>query len=255
MTKTLEGKVAIVTGGAGGIGHHYVKALAGEGAAVVIADMNEAGATAFAKELEASGCKAIGVKVDVADPASAKAMVDKAVETFGGVDILVNNAGIMSTVKKGPLVDVALEDYERAMKINATSVFVCTEAVVPAMKARGGGKIINQSSTASYEAGGLYRLTKHLVNGMTAAFAKELGPQNIMVNGIAPGMIQTEEGFRSAGAPGSPQRTARAQGVPNPIPDRQPDVLVGALLLLASPNADYINGQTIIVDGGRNMRL
>jgi len=255
VTKKLEGKVAIVTGGAGGIGHIYVKALANEGAAVVIADMNEAGATAFAKELEGEGHKALGVAVDVSDPASAKAMVDKAVAKFGGVDILVNNAGIMSAVPKGALTEVPLDKFEQVMRINATSVFVCSQAVAPVMKTRGGGKIINQSSTASYEAGGLYRLTKHVVNGLTAALAKELGPSNIMVNGIAPGMIQTEEGFRSAGAPGSPQRTARAQGVPNPIPDRQPDVLVGTLLMLASADADYINGQTIVVDGGRNMRL
>jgi NAD(P)-dependent dehydrogenase (short-subunit alcohol dehydrogenase family) len=123
------------------------------------------------------------------------------------------------------------------------------------MLARGGGRIVNQSSTASYEAGGLYRATKHLVNGLTAALAKELGPQNITVNGLAPGMIQTEEGFRSAGAPGSERRTARAAGVPNPRPDRLPEDLVMTLLLLVSPGGDYINGQTIIVDGGRNIRL
>jgi NAD(P)-dependent dehydrogenase (short-subunit alcohol dehydrogenase family) len=255
VSKTLDGKVAIVTGGAGGIGQTYVRALASEGAAVVVADMNEAGAKALAKQLESEGLKALGVMVDVTDPASAKAMVDKVTEKFGGVDILVNNAGIMSAIPKGGLTEIPLEWYEKAIHVNAFSVLVCTRAVVPSMVARGGGKIINQASTAAYEAGGLYRASKHAVIGLTAGLAKELGPKNINVNGIAPGMIQTEEGFRSAGAPGSPQRTARAQGVPNPIPDRLPDVLVGTLLLLASPAGDYINGQTIIVDGGRNMRL
>jgi NAD(P)-dependent dehydrogenase (short-subunit alcohol dehydrogenase family) len=121
------------------------------------------------------------------------------------------------------------------------------------MKARGGGRIINQASTAAFEAGGLYRVTKHTVVSLTAGLAKELGESGITVNAIAPGMIQTEEGFRSAGELGSPRRTARAQGVPNPQPDRPPEILVDALLFLAKN--DYINGQTIILDGGRNMRL
>jgi NAD(P)-dependent dehydrogenase (short-subunit alcohol dehydrogenase family) len=139
------------------------------------------------------------------------------------------------------------------MRINAWSVVVCTRAVVPVMKARGGGRIINQASTAAFEAGGLYRVTKHTVVSLTAGLAKELGESGITVNAIAPGMIQTEEGFRSAGELGSPRRTARAQGVPNPQPDRPPEILVDALLFLAKN--DYINGQTIILDGGRNMRL
>ncbi|HZP95522.1 MAG TPA: SDR family oxidoreductase [Candidatus Limnocylindria bacterium] len=255
MTKSLDGKVAIVTGAAGGIGRVYARALADEGAAVVIADMNGAGAADVAKSICDAGHKAAPATVDVSDAASAKAMVDVATKTFGGLDILVNNAGLMAAIPKGPLLDVPMEWFEKALKINALSMLVCAKAAVPAMLARGGGRIINQSSTASYEAGGLYRLTKHLVNGITAALAKELGAQGITVNGIAPGMIQTEEGFRSAGAPGSERRTARAAGVPNPRPDRLPEDLVMTLLLLASPGGDYINGQTIIVDGGRNIRL
>jgi NAD(P)-dependent dehydrogenase (short-subunit alcohol dehydrogenase family) len=255
VAQTLEGKVAIVTGGAGGIGRAYARGLAEAGAAVVIADMNLEVAQEVADQLKADGFRSIAVKVDVSDLASAQAMVAEATTQLGGVDILVNNAGIMAAIPKGPLLDVQLEWFDKAIKINATSMLVCTKAAVPAMLARGGGRIVNQSSTASYEAGGLYRATKHLVNGLTAALAKELGPQNITVNGLAPGMIQTEEGFRSAGAPGSERRTARAAGVPNPRPDRLPEDLVMTLLLLVSPGGDYINGQTIIVDGGRNIRL
>jgi NAD(P)-dependent dehydrogenase (short-subunit alcohol dehydrogenase family) len=255
VAQTLEGKVAIVTGGAGGIGRAYARGLAEAGAAIVIADMNVEVAQEVADQLRADGFRAIAVKVDVSDLASAQAMVAEATAQLGGVDILVNNAGIMAAIPKGPLLDVQLEWFDKAIKINATSMLVCTKAAVPAMLARGGGRIVNQSSTASYEAGGLYRATKHLVNGLTAALAKELGPQNITVNGLAPGMIQTEEGFRSAGAPGSERRTARAAGVPNPRPDRLPEDLVMTLLLLVSPGGDYINGQTIIVDGGRNIRL
>jgi NAD(P)-dependent dehydrogenase (short-subunit alcohol dehydrogenase family) len=255
VTKALEGKVAIVTGGAGGIGRVYARGLAEAGASVVIADMNADLAKEVADALTKDGFSALPVAVDVSDLASAQAMVEQVTKRFGGVDILVNNAGIMAAIPKGPLLDVPLEWYDKALRINALSVLVCTKAVVPSMLARGGGRIINQSSTASYEAGGMYRLTKHLLNGMTAALAKELGAQNITVNGLAPGMIQTEEGFRSAGAPGSERRTARAAGVPNPRPDRLPEDLVMTLLLLASPGGDYINGQTIIVDGGRNIRL
>jgi NAD(P)-dependent dehydrogenase (short-subunit alcohol dehydrogenase family) len=255
VAQTLEGKVAIVTGGAGGIGRAYARGLAEAGAAIVIADMNVEVAQEVADQLRADGFRAIAVKVDVSDLASAQAMVAEATAQLGGVDILVNNAGIMAAIPKGPLLDVQLEWFDKAIKLNATSMLVCTKAAVPAMLARGGGRIVNQSSTASYEAGGLYRATKHLVNGLTAALAKELGPQNITVNGLAPGMIQTEEGFRSAGAPGSERRTARAAGVPNPRPDRLPEDLVMTLLLLVSPGGDYINGQTIIVDGGRNIRL
>lgn len=255
MTKTLDGKVAIITGAAGGIGQAYARGLAGAGATVVIADLNGDGAAEVASRMTSEGFKAMSVVVDVTDQASAKAMVDQVVERFGGVDILVNNAGIMSAIPRGGLLEVPIEAYEKAMKINATSVLVCSRAAVPAMMARGGGKIINQASTAAFEPGTLYRLSKHQVVAITAGLAKELGPQNINVNAIAPGMIQTEEGFRSAGAPGSPQRTARAAGVPNPIPDRPPETLVETLLLLAGPGSDYINGQTIIVDGGRNMRL
>lgn len=255
MTKVLDGKVAIVTGAGGGIGRAYARGLAEAGAAVVIADLNAAGAAEVAGKLQADGFAALAATVDVTDLASAQGMVAQATERFGGVDILVNNAGIMAAIPKGPLLDVPYEWYEKALKVNALAMLVCCRAAVPAMLARGGGRIINQSSTASYEAGGLYRLTKHLVNGITAALAKELGAQNITVNGIAPGMIQTEEGFRSAGAPGSEKRTARAVGVPNPRPDRLPEDLVATLILLASPGGDYINGQTIIVDGGRNMRL
>ena len=256
MSKELEGKVAMVTGGAGGIGKAYSKALAEAGAAIVVADLNGIGAKAAAEELVDAGHKAIGVALDVTDLDSAQAGVAEATSAFGGVDILVNNAGIMSALPKGKLLDLPLEAYELAIRVNAMSILVCAKACVPSMRERSGGKIINVASTAAFEAGGgPYRLSKHQVVAITAALAQDLGKDNFNVNAIAPGMIQTEEGFRSAGEVGSDRRTARAQGVPNYQPDREPDALTGTLLLLASPAGDYINGQTIIVDGGRNCRL
>jgi NAD(P)-dependent dehydrogenase (short-subunit alcohol dehydrogenase family) len=256
MSNTLDGKVAIVTGGAGGIGKVYCRALAEHGAAVAVADLNGTGAKAAAEELNDAGFQAIGVTLDVTDLDSAEAAVAEVVSALGGVDILVNNAGIMSALPKGKLLDLPIDAYELAIKVNATSILICTKAALPAMRARGGGKIINQASTAAFEAGGgPYRLSKHQVVAITAALAQDLGRDNFTVNAIAPGMIQTEEGFRSAGEVGSERRVARAAGVPNVKPDREPEALVGALLLLASPQGDYINGQTIIVDGGRNCRL
>jgi NAD(P)-dependent dehydrogenase (short-subunit alcohol dehydrogenase family) len=256
MSKDLEGKVAIVTGGAGGIGKAYSKALAEAGAAIVVADLNSVGAKAAAEELVDAGHKAIGVSLDVTDLDSAQAAVAEAVSAFGGVDILVNNAGIMSALPKGKLLDLDLSAYELAIRVNSMSVLVCSKAAVPEMRKRGGGKIINVASTAAFEAGGgPYRLSKHQVVAITAALAQDLGKDNFNVNAIAPGMIQTEEGFRSAGEVGSDRRTQRAAGVPNYKPDREPNALVGTLLLLCSPAGDYINGQTIIVDGGRNCRL
>jgi NAD(P)-dependent dehydrogenase (short-subunit alcohol dehydrogenase family) len=256
MSFDLSGKVAIVTGGAGGIGTAYCRALAEAGAAVAVADIDTQAAEAAAKALTGAGHKAIGVTLDVTDEESARAAVAQVTEAFGGLDILVNNAGIMSALPKGKLLDLPLSAYELALRVNATSILVCSKAAVPAMRARGGGRIINQASTAAFEAGGgPYRLSKHQVVALTAALAQDLGRDNFTVNAIAPGMIQTEEGFRSAGAVGSDRRTARAKGVPNVQPDREPDALVGALLLLASDAGDYINGQTLIIDGGRNCRL
>ena len=255
MAKMLDGKVAIVTGGAGGIGQVYARALAAEGASVVLADLNGEGAAEAAAQMESEGFSAMGARLDVTSEESAKAMVEQVKARFGGVDILVNNAGIMSAIPRQGLIDVPLAAYEMAMKVNATSVLICARAAVPSMLERGGGKIINQASTAAFEPGTMYRLSKHQVVAITAGLAKELGAKNINVNAIAPGTIQTEEGFRSIGPIGSDRRTARGAGVPNPIPDRPPETLIGTLLLLAGPGSDYINGQTIIVDGGRNMRL
>lgn len=256
MPKELAGKVAIVTGGAGGIGQAYCRALAEAGAAVVVADLDDTGSKTFAEELTKEGHEAIGTALDVTDLASAEAAVAETTDTFGGVDILVNNAGIMSALPKGKLLDLDLAAYEQAIRVNAMSILVCCKAAVPSMRSRGGGKIINQASTAAFEAGGgPYRLSKNQVVAITAALSQDLGRDNFNVNAIAPGMIQTEEGFRSAGEVGSDRRTRRAANVPNYKPDREPDALIGTLLLLATPAGDYINGQTLIVDGGRNCRL
>lgn len=255
MPKQLEGMVAIVTGAAGGIGQAYARGLGDEGASVVIADIDGEGATKVAAQLEKEGYRALGVKLDVTDEASAAAMVEATKKRFGGIDILVNNAALMAQIPKQNLMELPLDWWDRVMKVNVTGILICSRAVVPSMKERGAGKIINQASAAAFLPGSIYRISKHSVVGLTAGLAAELGPQNINVNAIAPGLIESEAGFRSAGGPGSEARTARYKTIPHKRPDRPPTDLVGTLVLLASPAGDYINGQTINVDGGWVMRL
>ncbi|MDE3075121.1 MAG: SDR family oxidoreductase [Chloroflexota bacterium] len=256
MSKTLEGQIAVVTGGAGGIGEAYARGLAGAGAAVVIADLNSDGAENAAAKLRSEGFAAMPFTLDVTSPESAQAMVEEVRKRLGGpVDILVNNAALMSEIPKDSLLNVSLDWWDKVMTVNVKGPLVCARAVVPGMKEKGSGKIINQASAAGFLPGPVYRLSKHAVVSLTAGLAVELGPHNINVNAIAPGLIQSEAGFRSAGGLNTPQRTARYSAIPHARPDRPPTDLVGTLLLLASPAGDFINGQTINVDGGWVIRL
>ncbi|HZP95514.1 MAG TPA: SDR family oxidoreductase [Candidatus Limnocylindria bacterium] len=253
--KPLEGNVAIVTGAAGGIGRAYARGLAEAGASVVIADLNAEGAEQVAADLEKDGFKAMGLKLDVTDPASADAMVEATKKKFGRIDTLVNNAALMAEIPKDGLCDISLDLWERAMRVNVTGPLICTRAVVPTMKEQGVGHIINQASAAAFLPGSVYRITKHTLVALTAGLAVELGKFNINVNAIAPGLIMSEAGYKSVGAPGTPKREARYSSIPHARPDRPPSDLVGTLVLLASPAGDFINGQTINVDGGWVIRL
>lgn len=255
MAGPLDGRVAIVTGGGGGIGQAYALGLAEAGAAVVIADINTEAAEAAAGVLTGAGHRSIGVRLDVTDTASAAAMVEAVRAEYGRIDILVNNAAMMSEIPKDPLLTLDIGVWERVMRVNVTGPLICTQAVVPSMLEVGAGRIVNQSSAAAFLPGGLYRISKHSLVGLTAGLAAELGPKNISVNAIAPGLIETEAGFRSAGGPGTEKRTSRYSAVPHARPDRPPKDLVGTLLLLTTDAGDFINGQTINVDGGWVMRL
>ena len=253
MDKVVEGKVAIVTGAAGGIGRSYARALAAAGASVVVADLHEEGARKVASELASEDFRALGVRVDITDPASARAMVESARTAFGGVDVLVNNAALMAELPAAPLVSYPLDWWERALRVNVTGALICTQAVVPSMQERGGGKIINQSSGGAFTGGSAYGVSKLALIGLTVALASELGRLRINVNAIAPGMVETEAGFRSAPR-SSPWRKFMEQTVAMQ-PYGKPDDLVGALLFLASPAGDWVTGQTLNVDGGWIMRI
>lgn len=245
----FEDKVAIVTGAAQGIGEAYAQALAAEGAAVVVADLNLDLATAVAGKIEADGGRAIAVRVDVSDPESAAAMADAAVEQLGGIDLLVNNAAIYGDMKFDVLIGVDWDYYKRFMSVNLDGALVCTRAVYRQMRKRGGGAIVNQSSTAAWTYSGFYGLAKAGVNSLTQQLAHELGGQGIRVNAIAPGPIDTAATRNTVGDMVEPilaQLALRRMGTP--------DDLVGMCLFLLSDEARWITGQVMNVDGGQVFR-
>ena len=249
-TFDFRGRVAIVTGSAGGIGQAYAEALAAAGASVVVADIDVERAEGVAEGIRASGGAALAVPVDVADPASAAAMAQAAVDAFGGIDYLVNNAAIFGAMKLDLLVTVDWDYLNRFLSVNLLGALDCVRACWPHMKARGGGAIVNQSSTAAYLYAGFYGLAKAGVNSLTQQLAHELGGDGIRTNAIAPGPIDTEASR-------------------NVVPDvflqpivaglalkrmGQPDDLVGMCLFLLSDEASWVTGHVFNVDGGQVVR-
>lgn len=246
MVKRFEGKVAIVTGGGQGIGEHYATALAVEGAAVVVADINAEQGEAVADKIRRGGGQSIFVRTDVSSSDSACACASAAAEAFGGIDLLLNNAAIYATMVRASWMEVELDYYRRFMAVNMDGALMMTRAVHAAMIERGGGAILNQSSTAAWQAGGYYGLAKLGVNGLTIALAKELGPKNIRVNAISPGPTDT-------GATRSNVPDAMLQKVVSSMPlarlGTTQDIVNTALFML-SDEAAWVTGQIWCVDGG-----
>jgi NAD(P)-dependent dehydrogenase (short-subunit alcohol dehydrogenase family) len=250
---SLKGKVALVTGASvGGIGEVYAEGMAAAGAAVAVADINEEAA----HEVAASIDGAAGFHVDITRGDSVGRLVADVTERFGGVDILVNNAALMEVLSKGPLLELDPDEWQRAFAVNLTGAFLCTRAVVASMRERGGGRIVNQISAAAYPPVTVYALTKHALAGLTVALARELGPDRIAVNGIAPGMVASAAGDRqleAAAERGVDLRASIAAMVAGRGEGARDDLL-GALLLFVSPAGDWITGQILHVDGGWVMR-
>ncbi len=247
----FDDKVAIVTGAAGGIGEAYARALAAEGANVVVADLDEAKGEATAASIsEAGGGAALFVKVDVGSPESTRAMAETTVEHFGGIDHLVNNAAIYGGMEFDLLLTVDWDYYQRFMGVNMNGALLCTRACYEHLTARGGGSIVNQSSTAAWLYSGFYGLAKVGVNGLTQQLAHELGGRNIRINAIAPGPTDTAATRNQVGE-GMVKTLVKDLALKRP---GQPEDMVGMCLFLLSDEASWVTGQIFNVDGGQVFR-
>ena len=245
----FDNKVVVVTGAAQGIGEAYAKALAAEGASVVVADLNEDAGAAVVQQIEAAGGTALFVRTDVSSHESAAALVEAVTAAYGGIVGLVNNAAIHGDMQFDLLISVDWDYYRKFMSVNMDGALVMTRAVYPSMQARGGGSIVNQSSTAAYLYSGFYGLAKVGVNGLTQQLAHEVGGMKIRVNAIAPGPTDTAATRTQAG-------DAAKDLVKGLALKRmgQPEDMVGACLFLLSDEASWVTGQIIAVDGGQTFR-
>jgi NAD(P)-dependent dehydrogenase (short-subunit alcohol dehydrogenase family) len=233
----LDGKVAIVTGGAQGIGAAIARGLAAEGAEVVVADLEPPEG---------------GVRADVASEDDVARMVEEALERNGRIDILVNNAGIYASLEMRAFTEIPLEEWNRVMEVNVASMFLTSRAVVPVMREQGGGKIVNISSGTPFRGVPFllhYVTSKGAIVALTRALAKELGKDSIHVNCVAPGFTMSD------GVKSHPEVVEKLRDVSVAARaiqrDQVPEDVVGAVVFLCTPGADFITGQTMVIDGGQ----
>ena len=235
----LEGKVAVVTGGAQGIGRAIADGLAAEGARIVVADLQ--------------GCDAYeSLQVDVASEEDVERMAAETVERCGRIDILVNNAGLYASLPMRAFTEIPLDEWRRVMDVNVASMFLACRAVVPAMREQGGGKIVNISSGTPFRGVPFllhYVTSKGAIVAFTRALAKELGKDNVLVNCVAPGFTMSE------GVKAHPEVVEKLRDVSIAARtiqrDQVPEDVVGAVVFLCGPGSDFLTGQTIVIDGGQ----
>ena len=248
----LSGRTAIVTGGAKGIGRHYSQALAAEGAEVMIADI--ADGAALAEEIAGKyGRNATtSMRFDVSDEASVKELVARTIERFGKIDVLVNNAALFAPLQEQTFTEIDVDLWDRVMGVNVRGPFLMAKHVVPHMKERGYGKIINIGSGTAIR--GIpwmlhYATSKGAVMSFTRALSREVGEHGIRVNTLSPGFTMSDTVM--AENPGhvatARDRIIAARALKR---DEYPEDLLGALIFLASADSDFVTGQTIAVDGG-----
>jgi NAD(P)-dependent dehydrogenase (short-subunit alcohol dehydrogenase family) len=248
----LAGKVAIITGGAVGLGRAFATRLAADGAAVVLADIVDAKEGVAA--LEASGARALGLRVDVTSTDDLARMVDRTIDSFGRIDILVNNAALFAGIPRRPFDEIPIDEWRRVMEVNVTGAFLAARAVVATMRKQRYGRIVNVSSGTALKGNPWYlhyAVSKGALITMSRALAREVGKDGITVNALAPGMTLSDSVIKARGDD-SAHRDAinKTRAIPR---DQYPEDLVGAVSFLASDDAAFVTGQTLAVDGGSAM--
>ncbi len=248
----LVGRVAIVTGGAQGIGAAYAKGMAAEGAKLVIADLLDG--TNVVNIITQQGGDAIDVPTDVSDEAACHNMVAETVRAFGRLDILVNNAAVFTSIERSNFDDIAVEEWDRVMAVNIRGTWLTAKAAIPEMKKNGYGKIINISSGRAFKGATHflhYDASKGAVVAITRSLAREVGDDGIRVNCIAPGATMSENvRARNLTKGVTPEATMATRALKR---EEVPEDLVGACVFLASADSDFMTGQTMVVDGGSAM--
>jgi NAD(P)-dependent dehydrogenase (short-subunit alcohol dehydrogenase family) len=250
-TDDLAARVAVITGAAGGLGRSFALAFATAGARVVAADIDPDGARETVRLVERASGEATAVTVDVSSEPSAEAMAAAAIAAYGGIDILVNNAGLYAGLARRPFYELEPEEWDRVLAINLKGPWLCARACVPRMRRRGGGAIVNISSATVFSGSPLfahYVASKGGLIALTRAMAREVGDLGIRVNAVAPGFTLTE-------ASRTVMEDAETYGVSRGAIKRSahPEDIVGAVLFLTSSASEFITGQTLVVDGGRQL--
>jgi NAD(P)-dependent dehydrogenase (short-subunit alcohol dehydrogenase family) len=233
----FDGKVAIVTGGAQGIGAAIAAGLQAEGATVVVADLSPPEG---------------GIRADVASETDVAAMVEETLGRHGRIDVLVNNAGLYASLEMRAFTEIPLEEWNRVLEVNVASMFLTCRAVVPVMREQGGGKIVNISSGTPFRGVPFllhYVTSKGAIVALTRALAKEVGKDSIHVNCVAPGFTMSD------GVKSHPEVIEKLRDVSVASRtlqrDQVPEDVVGAVVFLCTPAADFITGQTMVIDGGQ----
>jgi NAD(P)-dependent dehydrogenase (short-subunit alcohol dehydrogenase family) len=242
----LAGKVALVTGAAQGIGYAIAGGLAAEGARIVVADLRGA------EEAAASFPEGVGLTVDVSVEEDVARTAEEALARCGRIDILVNNAGLYASLAMRPFDEIPVEEWRRVMDVNVLSMFLCCRAVVPHMRAQGGGKIVNISSGTPFRGVPFllhYVTSKGAIVALTRALAKELGKDGVLVNCVAPGFTISD------GVKAHPEVVEKLRDVSVAARtlqrDQVPEDVVGAVVFLCGPDSDFVTGQTMVIDGGQ----
>ena len=245
----LKDKVAIVTGGARGLGKVFCRALAGEGARVVVGDILDDGALQTAEEIKAGGGVAIAFRVDVTSEQETLWMAEETIKQFGRIDILVNNAAVIYGVGRKSFVELSTAEWDQLMAVNLRGPFLCSKAVFPQMKKQKKGKIINISSETAFTGskGFIHYVTsKGGILSFTRSLAAEVGQYGICVNAVAPGFTDSESARTVI------DDIAKYDVSLTPLGRlEQPDDLIGGILFFASDESDFMTGQTLVINGGR----